>query len=55
VERTRLRRDALENAGIVTGSLPSTVLDLGGQWDDKFGGKVVGYQRWITENYPEIS
>lgn len=52
---SRARRERLERDGVETGSIPYLLFDLGGPWDDQYGGKVAGYRRWIKENYPEIS
>jgi hypothetical protein len=54
-ERTRRRRDSLEQGGIRTASIPAVVFDLGSRWDDPHGGKVPAYQIWIKENFPELS
>jgi hypothetical protein len=40
-ERTRRRRESLEQSGIRTGSIPAVVFDLGSRWDDPHGGKVL--------------
>jgi hypothetical protein len=48
-------RSDLERNGIRTGSLASAVFDPGGRWSDPYGGKVAGYQRFISENYPELT
>jgi hypothetical protein len=48
-------RDEMEREGISTGSLPWGCFDMGGRWDDQFGGRVVGYQRYVSEFYPECS
>jgi hypothetical protein len=48
-------RDALEAQGVRTDSLHYAKFDLGGEWSDPMGGKVVGYQRFVSENYPELS
>jgi vacuolar-type H+-ATPase subunit I/STV1 len=53
-ELERIRAE-LERDGIATGSLASAIFNLGGSWDDIYGGKVVGYQRFIAENFPELA
>jgi hypothetical protein len=47
-------RDELVANGVRTGSLPYALFDIG-LWNDPFGGKVVGYQRFIAESYPELA
>jgi hypothetical protein len=48
-------RSDLERNGIRTGSLASAAFDPGGRWSDPCGGRVTGYQRFISENYPELT
>jgi hypothetical protein len=50
----QLRSD-LEANGVRTGSLATGVFELGGDWNSEFGGRVVGYQRYISDNYPELA
>jgi hypothetical protein len=50
----RLRRE-LEDRNIRTDSLPYSKYDIGGSWSDPFGGRVVGYQREASENFPEVA
>ena len=52
LEQTRVD---LEREGIRTGSLPHCTFDIGGRWNDQYGGRVVGYQRYISESYPELT
>lgn len=47
-------RDDLHARGIQTGSLPYAEFDLGGKWNDPCGGRVVGFQNFIAQNYPEL-
>jgi hypothetical protein len=47
-------RDDLEQAGVATGSLPSATFDPGGRWNDQYGGRVTGFQRYVSEAYPEV-
>jgi hypothetical protein len=54
-QRLDTMRGELEGQGIRTGSLPHCTCDLGGKWSDEFGGPVVGYQRFISEHYPELT
>jgi hypothetical protein len=46
-------RSELERHGIETGSIPHAIFAMD-RWDDIYGGKVVGYRRWIAENFPEL-
>ena len=48
-------RGNIERRGFRTGSLPVASFDAGGRWNDRFGGRVVGYQRYIAETYPEVA
>jgi hypothetical protein len=48
-------RSALQAQGVGTGSLPSGTFEIGGMWNDPYGGRIVGYQRYIAENYPELT
>jgi hypothetical protein len=48
-------RSNLERDDVSTSSLPSATFDIGGDWDDPHGGKLVGYRRWILANYPELA
>jgi hypothetical protein len=48
-------RASLEAEGIKTGSLPHCTYDLGGRWSDQYGGRLVGFQRYISEHYPELT
>jgi hypothetical protein len=48
-------RDDLERRGFKTGSLPPALYTAGGRWNDPCGGHVVGYQRYITEHFPELA
>jgi hypothetical protein len=50
----RMRAD-LETQGISTGSLPHSSFDLGGKWNDEFGGRLPGYQRYTSECFPELA
>jgi hypothetical protein len=54
VELQRIRAD-IEREGFATGSLPSAIFDQGGQWNDPFGGRLVGHCRYIGEHYPEVA
>jgi hypothetical protein len=47
-------RTELEGRGIKTGSLAPSQFQLGGTWNDQWGGKIVEYQKYIAENYPEL-
>jgi hypothetical protein len=47
-------RHELQQGGIRPDSTPNAVFDLGGKWDDPYGGKIVSYRKWIQENYPEL-
>jgi hypothetical protein len=47
-------RAQLERDGVVTGALPHCTYDLGGKWSDEFGGKLTGYQRYVSQAYPEV-
>ncbi len=55
VQRINDRRGNLEQRGFRTGSIPSCTFDLNGKWNDPFGGRVVAYQRYIAENFPELA
>jgi hypothetical protein len=48
-------RSSLRAQGIEAGSLASATYDLGGIWNDPYGGKLAGYQKYISENYPEVA
>jgi hypothetical protein len=50
-----IMRADLERDGVVTGSLPYSKFDLGGEWNSPHGGRVVGYQRETAENFPELA
>ena len=50
----RMRRE-LEEQNIRTDSLPFSKYDIGGTWSDPFGGRVVGFQREASENFPEVA
>jgi hypothetical protein len=47
-------RHELQQGGIRDDSTPNAIFDLGGKWDDPYGGKIVSYRKWIEENYPEL-
>jgi vacuolar-type H+-ATPase subunit I/STV1 len=45
-----------EQDGFASGSFAAhVVFDLGGTWNDPCGGRLVGYQRYIRENFPELA
>jgi hypothetical protein len=48
-------RAELEAERIRTGSLPFAKFDLGGEWSSPYGGPVIGHQRHVAENYPELT
>ena len=48
-------RDGIESDGFRTGSLPVASYDLGGQWNDRNGGRLVSHCKDIAENYPEVA
>jgi len=48
-------RSDLEGQGVRTGSLAAANFEIGGNWNDEYGGRVVGYQRYIAEFYPELA
>jgi hypothetical protein len=48
-------RNDLEREGVKTGSLAHCTYDLGGEWSSGFGGRLVGFQRYIADNYPELA
>lgn len=47
-------RADLERNGIRTDSFPYAKFDIG-TWSDPYGGKVVGFQRFVAESYPELT
>lgn len=49
----RMRGD-LERQGVRTGSLAYAKYDIGGEWGSQYGGRLVGHQRHIAENYPQL-
>jgi hypothetical protein len=48
-------RRALEEENIRTDSLPYSKYDIGGSWNDPFGGRVVGFQREASTNFSELA
>ena len=48
-------RSELETGNIRTDSLPFSKYDVGGKWNDPYGGKIVGYQRSVTDAFPELA
>jgi hypothetical protein len=48
-------RDELERQGVTAGSLAAATFDLGGTWNDRYGGRLVGYQKYIAEHFPELA
>jgi hypothetical protein len=48
-------RHQLEADGIRTGALPYSKFNLAGSWNDPLGGKVLGYQIEVAENFPELA
>jgi hypothetical protein len=54
-QRLDVMRATLERDGVVTGALPFSRFDIGGSWSDPYGGRVTGYQREASENFPELA
>lgn len=52
--RMNRRRDELQQSGVRTGSIPLTNFDMGGRWNDPYGGRVVDYRRDVAECYPDL-
>jgi hypothetical protein len=48
-------RSGIEVDGFRTDSLASATFDLGGEWNDRYGGRLVGYCRYIADKYPELA
>jgi hypothetical protein len=48
-------RNDLEARGIRTGSIASATFEIGGDWNSVYGGRVVSYQKYIAEFYPELA
>jgi hypothetical protein len=48
-------RHQLEADGIRTGALPYSKFNFAGSWNDPLGGKVLGYQIEVAENFPELA
>jgi hypothetical protein len=49
----RMRAD-IEAQGVRTDSFPYSKFDLGGSWNDPYGGKIVGFQRDSADHFPEL-
>jgi hypothetical protein len=47
-------RSGLEAAGVKTGSLAPSQFQLGGEWGDKWGGRIVEWQKYVASEYPEL-
>ena len=52
--KLRQIRDGIEADGFRTGSLPLVTYDLGGRWNDRHGGRLVGHCKEIAEIFPEL-
>lgn len=47
-------RNKFASDGIRTDSIPFCIFDIGGNWDDPHGGRVVGYRESVRGSFPEI-
>jgi hypothetical protein len=53
--RLEATRNDLEARGIRTDSIPSATFEIGGDWNSEVGGRVMSYQKYISDNYPELA
>lgn len=53
--RASLRRANRESQGVRADSIVSIQFELGGEWNGKYGGRVLGYQQFIAQNFPELA
>jgi hypothetical protein len=52
---TRSTRSGINWSVRASGPLPYSKFDIGGLWSDPTGGKIVGYRRYIAEDFPELA